>query len=118
MRVLVADDDKDFASALSEMVRSIGYSPLPEVTSGGIDVLRACESHQPDVVLMDVLMPRCNGLTISNALRGKPNQPKVVFVSGALKDDNPCFENANVSAFLSKPVCSKQLEQVLSCLED
>jgi PleD family two-component response regulator len=61
MRVLVADDDRDFAAALSGLVRACDHEVVDTVTKGGLSVIQSYAQHQPDVVLLDIMQPRLNG---------------------------------------------------------
>jgi len=67
MRILLADDERELAAGLSQYLSNAGHE-VCTVTTGGLDVLPAYDRFNPDVVLMDVMMPRFNGITIAQAL--------------------------------------------------
>lgn len=88
IRVLIVDDDALVRSALTLM---LGGSPdlivVGEVTDGA-DAVDAVRDTHPDVVLMDVRMPRMNGIDAVRALMGRPHPPKVVMLTTFDTDDH------------------------------
>src|SRR5438067_6009624 len=112
MRVLIADDETEIASALAEFVESCGHEVLT-VTSGGLDVLTACDRFNPNVILMDIMMPHFNGITVCHALAGRRSKPKIVLFSGKLDSAHPFVAGSGASKFLQKPVQFEQIKNVL-----
>ncbi|MGC5171440.1 response regulator [Microbacterium sp. DT81.1] len=79
MRVLVADDDEQLVRALRITLSSHGYQVIA-APDGVSAVTTAAETH-PDVVLLDLGMPRLDGVGVIQALRGWTNAP-IIVVSG------------------------------------
>jgi len=102
MRILLADDERQLTDALAQYLRNAGHDVCTVIT-GGLDVLPAYDRFHPDVVLMDVMMPRFNGITISHALLSRNPGIKLVLCSGALSVDHPFIAAAGASCFLAKP---------------
>jgi DNA-binding response OmpR family regulator len=102
MRILLADDERQLADALSKYLQKAGHEVCTVIT-GGLDVLPAYDRFRPDVVLMDVMMPRFNGITISHALLSRNPDLKLVLCSGALSHDHPFIAASGATCFLSKP---------------
>jgi CheY-like chemotaxis protein len=115
MRILVADDERPFVAGLTLYLQNAGHE-VCAVTTGGLDVLPAYDRFRPDVVLMDVMMPRCNGITISHALISRNPAVKLVLCSGALEADHPFIASSGASHFLRKPFGLAELLQVLERL--
>ena len=103
MRVLIADDDRDVADMLALFVRDAGHD-VTTVTTGGLDVIHAYDRCKPDLVIMDVMMPRFNGITVSHALLSKNPPARLVLMSGKLMADHPFIEASGVARFLPKPL--------------
>src|SRR4051794_15510434 len=79
VRVLVVDDDDEIRGVLTDLLEDEG---LNVSTAGEApDALAKLESHRPDVVLLDVVMPSMNGLDLLAEIRRKGDVP-VIFVSG------------------------------------
>ena len=86
------------------------------VTTGGLDVLPAYDRFRPDVVLMDILMPRFNGITISHALLSRNPAIKLVLCSGSLPADHPFVGSSGASCFIAKPFNFAEVKEILESL--
>ena len=86
MRVLIADDDKDLAAALAASVQECGHEVVATVTGGGLAVIQAFARCEADVVLLDIMMPRFNGLTVCHALLSRKPDARIIFVSGSMDE--------------------------------
>ena len=113
MRVLIADDDRSVCGLLEEMVRACDHEVAGTITSGGLAVLKSFGSLQPDLVLMDVFMPKCNGLTTCHALLSRNPQARVVLMSGAAEPDHPFIQGCKASGFLKKPLRLEAVRHLL-----
>jgi two-component system response regulator MprA len=114
MKVLIADDDRQAADCMAEFVKISGHEPVATVTTGGIAVLHAFDRTRPDLVLMDVMMPKVNGLTVCHALTSRPVRPKIVFLSGKVEPDHPFVTNAHADAFLAKPISLEAFQKMMN----
>jgi DNA-binding response OmpR family regulator len=112
MRILIADDERELASALAQFLQKHGHE-VCIVTTGGLDVLPAYDRFRPDVVLLDVMMPRFNGITISHALVSRNPAVKLVLCSGALSSDHPFVATSGACRFLRKPFTFSEAMLVL-----
>ena len=113
MKVLVADDDIDFATALTSLVRACDHEVVATVTKGGLAVIQSYAEHRPDVVLLDVMQPRLNGFTVCRALLSRDPSAKVVLISGAREQWHPSMKNCGASGYLQKPLIFDELREVL-----
>lgn len=59
-RVLIVDDDKSLRSALSIMLGNAGYATSE--AKDGIEALKSFDDQHPDLVIMDIMLPRLNGI--------------------------------------------------------
>jgi DNA-binding response OmpR family regulator len=112
MRILLADDERQLADALTRYLEQAGHEVCTVIT-GGLDVLPAYDRFRPDVVLMDVMMPRFNGITISHALLSRNPSLKLVLCSGALSKDHPFIAASGATCFLPKPFSFASAREVL-----
>jgi len=69
-KILIADDDEEIRMALRECVTSAGY--IPYEAGDGIETLRLVERHQPDLIILDVMMRGLSGLDVCRKLKGNP----------------------------------------------
>lgn len=116
MKVLIADDERDLAHAFAAFLETLGHETCCVVT-GGLDVLAAYDRFAPDVVLMDILMPRFNGITVSHALVSKNPNVKIVLISGKLEGGHPFIASSGARRFLAKPVRFSELQKVIEQFE-
>jgi len=117
MRVLIADDDREMAEVLAAYVGECGHEAGATVTGGGLAVIQAFARFQPDAVLLDIRMPRFNGLTVCHALLSRKPDAKIIFVSGSVEGDNPFISGCGAAAYLQKPVSVAELREALGAVE-
>jgi DNA-binding NarL/FixJ family response regulator len=88
IRVLVVDDDALVRSGLRLMLREAdGISVVGEAGDGD-EVPAAVAEHRPDVVLMDLRMPRVDGVRATDALTRRPDAPRVLVLTTFDGDDD------------------------------
>lgn len=77
-KMLIADDNKQITSILSNYARKEGFEPL--VALDGEEALRLFDEHEPDIamVLLDVMMPKLDGFEVCRRLRGKSLVPVIM----------------------------------------
>ena len=103
MRVLIADDDRAFAEYLTALVWACGYEVAGTVTAGGLAVLQSFRELQPDLLLLDVMMPQFNGFTVCQQIRSREPDAKVILMSGFVAAEYPSVASSGALAFIAKP---------------
>ncbi len=111
--MLIADDDRELASAVASYVRYCNDEVVATVTTGGIDVVRGVDRFHPDIVVMDIMMPRLNGLTVCRHILSRFPQTKIILFSGKLAADHPYVTESGAVAFIAKPVKLAELRRVM-----
>ena len=101
MRVLIADDQRSFGTALADMVRWCGHDVIAVVGSG-LEAIHGYTSHKPDLVLMDYRMPKLNGGTACRHILAKNPAARIVLVSAWSPEDGA--DQSGAMCFLPKPV--------------
>ncbi|TDC75951.1 response regulator transcription factor [Micromonospora sp. KC606] len=81
VRVLVVDDDPLVRAGLSMILGGVPEVRVVGEAADGAEVPAAVEAYAPDVVLMDIRMPRVDGLTATEALRALPHPPEVLVLT-------------------------------------
>jgi diguanylate cyclase (GGDEF)-like protein len=109
-RILVVEDDRSQALFAESILRNAGMEAL--VVTDAFEVLAAMERFKPDLVLMDLYMPQCDGTELTALIREREeflNTP-IVFLSGE-SDQDKHYEALSVGGddFLSKPIRPKYL---------
>jgi two-component system response regulator MprA len=107
-RVLVADDDQDFRDSLERVLRFEGY--LVELACDGADALSRVAANAPDLVILDVMMPRLNGLEASRRLRVAGNRTPVLMLTARdAVGDRVAGLDAGADDYLAKPFALQEL---------
>jgi CheY-like chemotaxis protein len=116
LRVLIADDDRLLAEFLSALVQATGHKVVAVETAGGLAVVQSWTKHQPDCILLDIMMPKLNGFTVAQHLRSRDPQARIIFMSGLVQADYPSARQCKPDAWLNKPITFDNLCQALSSL--
>lgn len=114
-RVLLVDDDRDIVVGTRMRLRVRGYETIEAFD--GQEALEAAAEHQPDVILMDIRMPRMDGLTALAHLGRNPETQHipVIVLSASMVDQKAALEGG-ARFFLSKPYQSGQLMSALDAV--
>ncbi len=107
-RVLVVEDDRAVRESLRRSLEFNGYAVRLAVD--GAEALAVIRDADPDVVVMDVMMPRLNGLEATRALRAAGNDvPLLVLTARDAVGDRVAGLDAGADDYLSKPFALQEL---------
>ncbi len=109
-RVLVVEDQKDNMEIMNDMLSSAGYEVIKAVT--GNEGVAMAESHTPDLILMDVMLPGLDGYEATRRIKDNAalrHIPVIVVTSYALDGEESKAEEAGCDAYFSKPVSPRAL---------
>lgn len=113
-RVLVVDDDALVRAGLQLILGSAADLHVVGEATDGTEVLEAVARHRPDVVLMDVRMPRMDGLAATAAVTARPGAPRVLVLTTFDQDEHVFGAlRAGASGFLLKHTPPQQLVQAV-----
>ncbi len=114
-KVLVADDNVDGAEAMAALLEALGSTAY--VAHDGFAAVELAERLQPELVLMDVGMPRQNGLDATRQIRQKPwgRRMTIIALTGwGQEADRERSRDAGCNGHLTKPIGVQQLEELLN----
>ncbi len=115
LRVLIVDDNRDGADALGLLVEALGNQV--HVTYGGTQALDVAITFQPDLMLIDLVMPDIDGCDLASQLRRMPafKETKIVAITG-LKDEKHRIlaMKAGCDLVLIKPAALTEIKAVLA----
>jgi len=85
-KVLIADDEENIVTALEFLLQRRGYET--RVAKNGDEALSEIESFAPDLVLLDIMMPRKSGYEVCQRMRGRPEwrHIKIIMLSAKGRD--------------------------------
>ncbi|GGK86316.1 DNA-binding response regulator [Mangrovihabitans endophyticus] len=110
LRVLVVDDDALVRAGLTMMLDGARGIAVVGEAADGDQVPTAVDAHAPDVVLMDLRMPRVDGITATRRLRRRVRPPEVVVLTTFDTDENILYAlRAGASGFLLKDTPPEQI---------
>jgi CheY-like chemotaxis protein len=118
LRLLIADDDRVFAEFLAELCISAGHEVVAIESNGGLPVLNKFLTYRPDVVLLDIIMPKFNGFTIAHHLRSRNENVKIIMMSGLVQEDYPSAKACKPNVWLQKPITFDTLCSALESVMD
>ena len=103
IKVLIVDDDALVRAGLTMMLDGANGIEVVGEAADGDQVPAAVDAHAPDVVLMDLRMPRTDGITATRRLRARPRAPEVIVLTTFDADENVLGGlRAGASGFLLK----------------
>ncbi len=109
-KILIVDDDVDSLKLIGLMLKRHGYEVVA-ANSGGQALVKA-EAENPNLIILDVMMPDMNGLEVCRRLRAQPNTaeiPIIMFTAKTLIDDKVKGFEAGVDDYLTKPTHPAEL---------
>ena len=102
--VMVVDDEPDMREMLNLMMQKEGFET--EMAEDGADFLKKIDSFQPDIVILDVMMPGLTTLEILEKLKEKQSKPKIILLTVVRLSDEE-KENisnmGNIVDYITKP---------------
>jgi DNA-binding NarL/FixJ family response regulator len=114
IRVLIVDDDALVRSGLTMMLDGAAGIAVVGDAADGTEVPDAIAAHAPDVVLMDVRMPRMDGIAATARLRRRPNPPEVIVLTTFDTDENVLRAlRVGASGFLLKDTPPEQIVEAV-----
>lgn len=104
-KILVVDDEPVNVRLLRAILQTEGYTPLE--ASSGAEALKMAREHDPDVILLDVMMPDMDGFEVTRYLKADPDTAHIpVLLVTALADRRSRLQGLEIGAedYLTKPV--------------
>jgi CheY-like chemotaxis protein len=110
-QVLVVEDNEVNRFLVGEMLRRVGFDPVFAVD--GMEAIEQCLRSAPDAVLMDIHMPRMDGLEATLELRrlqarGEIDDFPIIGCTADAGQQEPCLK-AGMNAFMTKPLDMRRL---------
>jgi two-component system cell cycle response regulator DivK len=108
--ILVVEDQEDNRRIFRDLLTSVGYDVIEAVN--GVEGVSAAETHNPDLILMDVQLPGIDGYEATRRIKANPNLQKIpiiVVTSYALSGDDVKAFEAGCDAYVAKPFSPREL---------
>ncbi|MFN3901746.1 MAG: response regulator transcription factor, partial [Alishewanella aestuarii] len=113
MKILIVEDDDKVAAFLARGLKAEGY--LTQVITNGRDVLEAVRQFEPDIIVLDRMLPQVDGLTLCQQLRSQQVNARILMLS-ALSEVEERVKGLRCGAddYLGKPF---HFEELLARIE-
>ena len=108
--ILLVDDDPDIREIISFNLRKEGYNV--EIAKDGVQGVEMCKKYKPDIVLMDVMMPKMDGMEACEAIRAnlETKDTLIAFLSARGEDYSQLAGfDAGGDDYIAKPIRPKIL---------
>lgn len=117
MRIMLVDDHPLFLEGLQNLMQTQDIQVVGTACDG-MEAVQKAETLQPDIILMDVVMPRCNGLTATRIIKAKFPDIKIVMLTSS-ESDQDLFEAVKSGAcgYLLKNLNATELFNMLKSLQ-
>jgi DNA-binding response OmpR family regulator len=112
--ILIIEDEEDAAELFAEMMRVSGFRVLKTFSS--VPAMKMMINEQPDIILLDIMMPEKSGLDILREMQGDPavaRIPVIVVSAKSLPADVKLGMDAGAFTYLTKPVGFFELKQAV-----
>lgn len=111
-KILVADDDFDNRTIAAESLESLGYRVLQ--ATNGLETIAAAGRETPDLILLDLSMPKLDGWETVKRLKALPQTakiPVIAFTAHAMIGDEKKAKAAGCDDYLTKPCPPKKIAE-------
>jgi len=114
-RILIVEDNPQNMRLLEMVLRARNYALLK--ATDGEEALDVAMRERPDLIIMDIQLPKLNGLEVTRKLRETPDlrhTPIIGVTAYAMKGDKERVIESGCDAYLSKPINTRELPEVIS----
>jgi len=114
-KILIVEDSPQNMRLLEMVLGAKGYTLLK--ATDGEEALDMAMREQPDLIIMDVQIPKLSGLEVTRKLRETPafsHTPIIGITAYAMKGDRERVIESGCDAYLSKPISTRELPEVIA----
>jgi len=116
-KILIADDEPDILEIIQYNLQKEGYEVI--TARDGDEALTKAKTHKPELIILDIMMPRKNGVEVCELLRMQPafKETLIIFLT-ALSDEGSHIKGLESGAddYVSKPISPKVLVSRVNAL--
>ncbi len=112
IKVLIADDNEDIGNLLKEYLENDSELKVMGVAKNGVEALQMIREKNPDILLLDIIMPQLDGLGVLESLKTSPEKP-ITIVYSAISHDKVTNTAMNLGAdyYMVKGIDMKLLKK-------
>ena len=115
-RILIVDDERDFVELMQFRLGGLGYEFI--VANDGVQALSQARQFKPNLILLDILLPDLDGLSVCEILRRQPTTKKIpiIFMSALSGDVTKRSVAMHAEDFFTKPLDLTRLKRRITDL--
>lgn len=113
--ILIADDEIDIVETLKFMLETEGFNVL--TAYDGEEALSKAKNNNPDIILLDVMMPKINGYKVSRLLKFDKkfqNIPIIMLTARSQEEDKMIGEETGADEYVTKPFEFVELLEIIN----
>jgi DNA-binding response OmpR family regulator len=110
-KILIIDDEFVTQAMLEDILTAYGYEVI-RASQGAAGIKMAVYEH-PNLILLDIILPDRNGLTILAELRKNERTADIPVILMSALSDSKSFDNAGAAAFVHKPIAQEEILRVI-----
>jgi len=118
--ILVVDDNEDSRELVKKILKKHGYEVIEAVD--GEDAIAKALAYRPDLILMDISIPKIDGYEATRRLKERPDfkdTPIIAFTAHAMRGDQEKALQAGCNGYISKPINVREFpEQIKIYLKE
>ncbi len=108
VKVLIVDDDRDVLESIDAAFQSEGA--LTQLATDGNEAVRICREEPPDLVILDMMLPRRSGFLVLEKIKGFQDSPAVIMVTANEGRRHEAYaKSLGVDRYMQKPVPLEKL---------
>ena len=119
-KILIVDDNQDSRKLAGKKLKNVGYQMIE--AADGEDALEKAVAENPDLILMDISIPKIDGYEVTRRLKSQvsfKNTPIIALTAHAMKGDKEKAMESGCEGYISKPIDIHELpNQIKSYLKD
>lgn len=114
IRILIAEDHLMVRAGIRALLEKVGDFNIVGEASNGQEALEMTETSNPDVLIMDIMMPRLNGIQVAQQLRSRKNRTNILLLS-MYADEGLVYQalQSGVNGYVLKSSASDELVQAV-----
>jgi DNA-binding response OmpR family regulator len=117
VKVLIVDDDRDVLESMDAAFQAEGAAT--QIATDGNEAVRICQEDPPELVVLDMMLPRRSGFLALEKIKGNEDSPLVIMVTANEGKRHQAYaESLGVDGYLQKPVPLQRLVALAAQLID
>ena len=106
-RILIVDDEKEIVRTVQAYLNNEGFKTY--AAYDGEQALRAWEEKQPDLIVLDLMLPKLSGIDVTKEIRKKSNTPIIMLTAKAAESDRIVGLELGADDYIVKPFSPREL---------